>query len=182
MPILSWTNAGNAGYPIFSNGKWFILPDPCGSTLPFELATNEVLYQKPGVCSHNMWVAHLRTKGNSMHDPPQPGLCEGQKLKDDVPLPQPGPSQLSRKNPRRAAIQSIKVLLSPKVAGNKRKLEDDPGMWGIFLHAVYADGMKMTCYMNHNPLSGKFLQKLWLRNHHLRLFLKLHGRWGNKSQ
>src|SRR3984885_995541 len=64
MSILIWTKAGDAGYPLFSNGKQFILPnpDPLHSTSTFNFAIDEVLHTKSAIRSRNTWVARLTTQ------------------------------------------------------------------------------------------------------------------------
>ena len=109
MSILSWTKANDAGYPVFSNGKQFILPDPLHPTLAVNLILDEVLYQKPGVRSRNTWVARLTTQDASApHAATAVDSDEGQQSEEDEA---PEPSNTPRKSVR------LKFLAAKEVRG-----------------------------------------------------------------
>ena len=59
MSIMSWTDEGDAGYPSFTNGQQFIIPDPSNSTRSVSVTVDEVLYHAQGLRSRNTWVARL---------------------------------------------------------------------------------------------------------------------------
>ena len=197
MSILIWANAGDAGYPAFSNGKQLILPDPRDHALPFNFTIDEVLYQRPGVRSRNTWVARLTTQNFSAPgEAPRVATTvdEGQQSKDDVQLSYSGPGP---SNPRR---KSVRNLLSAKAiwsTGNdtdkpknqKRKLETatvEPGMLDTLIHALRADCItkfaSITNFVNHDRSYGRLVEKLRQGGDHLRLFLKHRGRLRAESR
>ena len=151
MSILIWTKAGDAGYPLFSNGRQFILPDPdpLHPTLTLNLAIDEVLYQRSTIRSRNTMVARLATQDITA---PCEAPCaattvdphEGQQSKDDV---QPSHSEIgpSWKIVRSKVRRSAKAVQSTsnntdKPKARKRKLEEataKPGMLDIHLFMRY---------------------------------------------
>lgn len=66
ISIMSWTHADHAGFPLFTDGRRFELPDPTNSVSTNSVSTNsflasvdEVLYHTPGVRSRNTWVSRI---------------------------------------------------------------------------------------------------------------------------
>jgi len=145
MSILIWTKAGDAGYPLFSNGRQFILPDPdpLDPTLAFNFAIDEVLYQNSAIRSRNTWVARLAMQGISApgkapHATTTVDLHEGQQSKNDTRLShsEAGPSWKSVRLRLRRPAKAIQSTSddADKTKTQKRKL----GMLDIhsFMHYV----------------------------------------------
>ena len=197
--MLIWAKASDAGYPAFSNGKQFILPDPRDHALPSNFTIDEGLYQKPGVRSRNTWVACLTMQnfsapGEAPRVATTVDLHEGQQSKDDVQLlhPEPGPSNPPRKSVRLNFLSSKAIWSSndtDKLKTRKRKLENataEPGMLDTLIHALCADCStkfaSITNYVNHDPSYGRLVEKLRQGGNHLQLFLKHCGRLRAKNQ
>ena len=131
MSILIWTKAGDAGYPLFSNGRQLLLPNPLHPTTTLtKFTTDVVLYQKAGVRSRNTWVARLKTHASGASDAAKTvDLPKVQQSNDGSGQSQPKPL-------RKAASKFVSVFTSGRTSNEdtktlKRKQPDetrDPGM------------------------------------------------------